>query len=128
MCVTTMAQQDFPNGKFRFLPRWSLWSGGLARGHGVGLYAFGGAFGLGSGGSGGGGYPHFLWFTAILLLPPWGGGFLAFVGVIIVGVIIKTVPCLSHVNGKQEGGGNTDYHSCFSDPVDLVHSIRVAFT
>ena len=27
MCVSTMAQPDFPNGKFRFFPRWSLWSG-----------------------------------------------------------------------------------------------------
>ena len=27
----------------------------------------------GPGGPGGGGYPHLLWFTAILLLPPWGG-------------------------------------------------------
>ena len=28
VCVPKMAQSDFPNGKSRFLPRWSLWSGG----------------------------------------------------------------------------------------------------
>ena len=28
VCVPKMARQDFPNGKFRFFPRWSLWSGG----------------------------------------------------------------------------------------------------
>ena len=27
VCVSKMARSDFPNGKFRFLPRWSLWSG-----------------------------------------------------------------------------------------------------
>ena len=39
-------RSDFPNGKIRFPPRKSLWSGGggLARGHGVGLLAFGGAY------------------------------------------------------------------------------------
>ena len=26
--VPKMAQSDFPNGKFRFFPRWSLWSWG----------------------------------------------------------------------------------------------------
>ena len=28
VCVPRMARQDFPNGKFRFFARWSLWSGG----------------------------------------------------------------------------------------------------
>ena len=28
VCVPKMARPDFPNGKFRFFPRWSLWSGG----------------------------------------------------------------------------------------------------
>ena len=28
VCVPKMARSDFPNGKFRFFPRWSLWSGG----------------------------------------------------------------------------------------------------
>ena len=28
VCVPKMTQQDFPNGKFRCFPRWSLWSGG----------------------------------------------------------------------------------------------------
>ena len=28
VCVPEMARQDFPNGKFRFFPRWLLWSGG----------------------------------------------------------------------------------------------------
>ena len=32
--VPTMARSDFPNGKFRFFPRWSLWScGGGGGGH-----------------------------------------------------------------------------------------------
>ena len=31
---TKMARQDFPNGKFRFPPRWSLWSEGRPRGGG----------------------------------------------------------------------------------------------
>ena len=29
-CVPQMARQDFPNGKFRCFPRWSLWSWGGA--------------------------------------------------------------------------------------------------
>ena len=28
VCVPEMARQDFPNGKFRFFPRWPLWSWG----------------------------------------------------------------------------------------------------
>ena len=50
LCAPKMARPDFPDGKFRFFPRWSLWSGGgsggggLARGHGVALFAFGGAY------------------------------------------------------------------------------------
>ena len=50
-CAPKMAQSDFPCGKCRFFARWSLWSGrgggvlgGLVRGHGVGLLAFGGAY------------------------------------------------------------------------------------
>ena len=41
ICVPKMARSDFPDGKFRFFPRWSFSSGGE-----------------GEGGSGGGGVPH----------------------------------------------------------------------
>ena len=33
ICVPKMVRQDFPNGKFRFFPRRSLWSGGAGGGH-----------------------------------------------------------------------------------------------
>ena len=28
MCAPKMVRQDFPTGKFRLFPQWSLWSGG----------------------------------------------------------------------------------------------------
>ena len=37
-CVPKMAQSDLPNGKLRFLPRWSRWSWGMGGGwHDAGL-------------------------------------------------------------------------------------------
>ena len=47
-----MARQDFPYCKFRFFPRWSLWSEGGWGGPGEGA-----------------GHPLLLWCTAILILP-----------------------------------------------------------
>ena len=86
-CVPKMARPDFPNGKFRFFPRWSLWSGrggGLAQGLGIRLFTFGGAYWpfatahsdslwVRTKGGGGvqGGCPLLLRCTAVLILP-WG--------------------------------------------------------
>ena len=39
VCVPKMAPPDFPNRKFRFFPRWSLWSeGGGVQGAGGGAF------------------------------------------------------------------------------------------
>ena len=54
-CVPKMAQSDFPDGKFRFFPRRSFWSGG--------------------GGPGGaGGSPLLLLQRIAILILPFGGG------------------------------------------------------
>ena len=60
LCTKSGPRHDFPNGKFRFFPRWSLWSGG---GGGVGTrpryQEVGGSRGV---------PPLLLWCTAILIL------------------------------------------------------------